>query len=279
MSEKEIVRLYPQPVQQLPLKGLYLDHKLRQHAAQSEGAFVYSNYIASLDGRIAVPHPTRPGMMVPKKTANERDWRMFQELAVQADVLITSGRYLRDVADGRAQEILQVYEKPEFADLKAWREEAGLPTYPALAVISGSLLFPIPEILTGEDRRVLIFTTQNSDPERRRALADQAGQVIIAGETGVDGQQLVDGLLELGYRTIYNTTGPKVQHLLLSAGVLNRLYLTLAHRALGGDPYSTIVDGPLLEPPADFLLRHLYYDPLALDGLGQLFTAYDVVSG
>ncbi len=279
MSDKEIIRFFPQPVQELPLKGLYLNHDLRRQAQETGKTFVYSNYIASLDGRIAIPHPTRPGMMVPKQTANERDWRMFQELAVQADVLITSGRYLRDVADGRAQEILRVYDDPQFADLKAWREAARLPTYPALAVISGSLRFPIPEALTKENRQVLIFTTENSDPERRQALAGQAGKVIIAGESGVDGRQLVDGLLELGYSTIYNTTGPKVQHLLLTAGVLNRLYLTVAHRALGGDPYSTIVDGPLLDPPTDFRLRHLYYDTVALDGLGQLFTAYDVETG
>jgi len=66
-----------------------------------------------LDGRIAVPHPTRPGLTVPETIANDRDWRLFQELAAQADLIISSGRYLRDWADGRAQEILRV-DDPKF---------------------------------------------------------------------------------------------------------------------------------------------------------------------
>ena len=60
-------------------------------------------------------------MMVPKNIVNDRDWRLYQELAAQADLIISSGRYLRDWADDRAQEILQV-DNPEFADLKTWRQ-------------------------------------------------------------------------------------------------------------------------------------------------------------
>jgi riboflavin biosynthesis pyrimidine reductase len=82
-------------------------------------------------------------------------------------------------------------------------------------------------------------------------------------------------LAKLGYKTIYNTTGPKVMHLLLKDSVLNRLYLTLAQRLLGGTPYSSIVEGELLEPAKDFHLRSLYLDPHALDGSGQLLTTYD----
>ena len=36
-------------------------------------------------------------------------------------LVITTGRYLRDYAAGKAQEILRVYDDPRFADLKAWR--------------------------------------------------------------------------------------------------------------------------------------------------------------
>jgi len=44
--------------------------------------------------------------MVPRAIANERDWRLFQELSAQADIFLTSGRYLREWAKGQAQEIL-----------------------------------------------------------------------------------------------------------------------------------------------------------------------------
>jgi hypothetical protein len=49
-----IVQLYPLPSQERPLKGTYLAHQLRQYSQASGKAFVYSNFITSLDGRIAI---------------------------------------------------------------------------------------------------------------------------------------------------------------------------------------------------------------------------------
>ena len=86
-------------------------------------------------------------LTVPKAIANERDWRLFQELLAQSDIILSSGRYLRDVADGRAQELLQVGD-PEFADLRAYREQQGLNPYPDIAIISRTLDFPVPGVLT-----------------------------------------------------------------------------------------------------------------------------------
>jgi riboflavin biosynthesis pyrimidine reductase len=273
--QDHVLQLHPQPARELPLTGLYLSHNLRRQG--QDDIFVYTNYITSLDGRIATPHPSRPGMTVPRQIANDRDWRLFQELAVQADIIITSGRYLRDYADGRAQEILQVYDDPRFADLKAWRLDQGLPAQPDLAVVSGSLDFPIPELLTADGRSVLVFTTTRADHERKVGLEDQLGRVLIAGEDRVTGTQLVSQLRDLGYHSVFNGTGPKVMHLLLADRVLNRLYLTLANRLLGAQPFSSIVEGPLLEPPIDMSLNTVVFDPHGLDGLGQLFLSYVAV--
>ncbi len=270
-----VMQLYPLPAQELPLHGLYLGQEVQQAAAALGRPLVYANFVASLDGRIAVPGPTGSGLVVPKQVANDRDWRLFQELAVQADVVISSGRYLRDYASGHAQEILRVYDDPRFADLARWRSQQGLSPQPDIAVISASLDFPVPEALLAGGRRVVIFTTEDAHPARVRELEDHAGQVVRAGETAVTGDRLVQAMGELGYRAIYSASGPKVLHLLLAAGVLDRLYLTLGHRLLGGDPFSTIVDGPLLTPAAGMRLHTAYYDQHALDGLGQLFLCYD----
>ena len=273
--EENILQLYPATGREVALEGLYLGEDLRALSDELGRAVVYTNFITSLDGRIAIPHPSGKGMTVPKQTANERDWRLFQELAVQADVLITSGRYLRDYVEGRAQEILRVYDDPSFSDLREWREQQDMSTFPDLAVISGSLDFPIPDLLTSGDRSVVVVTTEKADPELLEKMRASVTNVIIAGEQRVEGKPLVDGLAKLGYKTIYNTTGPKVMHLLLKDGVLDRLYLTFAHRLLGGSPFSSIVEGHLLEPSKDFRLHALYFDPQALDGLGQLLTAYN----
>jgi riboflavin biosynthesis pyrimidine reductase len=272
-----LIQLYPLPTLEIPFEGAYLAHNLRrQHAPQSGRAFVYANFIVSIDGRIAIPHPSGDGLMVPKDVANERDWRLFQELAAQADIIISSGRYLRDWADGRAQEILQV-DDPRFADLRAWRESRGLAPQPDIAIISGSLRFPIPDVLTAGGRKVVVFTTANPDPDRVKEIEAQAGQVLVAGQTSVDGGEMVQGLTELGYQTVYSSAGPKVLHLLLAGGVLDRLYLTHANRLLGGQPYAGIVEGALLNPATDLKIDTIYLDPVGLDGLGQLFVSYNRV--
>ena len=271
-----VQQLYPAPAVERPLQGLFLSHNLRQYSERIGKPFVYSNFVTSIDGRIAVPHPSREGLMVPKATANERDWRLFQELAAQADIIISSGRYLRDWADGRAQEILQI-DDPRFADLRLWREERGLPPQPDIAIISGSLRFPIPDVLTAGGRKVVVFTTANPDPERVAEIEAKAGQVVVAGEHSVDGAQLVQLMSEMGYQTVYSATGPKVLHLLLAGGVLNRLYLTQANRLLGGQPFSTIVEGPLFASAVDLQINTIYLDKEAPDGLGQLLISYDTV--
>lgn len=273
--EENVLQLYPAPAHEIPLKSLYLGEKLRGESEELDRAFVYSNFITSLDGRIAIPHPSGSGMTVPDQIANDRDWRLFQELAVQADILITSGRYLRDYVEGRAQEILRIHDDPAFADLRDWREQQGMPPFPDLAVISGSLDFPIPDLLTWGDRSIVVATTQKADPERLRAMQEKVTNVIIAGEQSVEGKPLVEALTKLGYKTVYNTTGPKVLHLLLKDGVLDRLYLTFAHRLLGGSPFSSIVEGKLFDPAKDFRLKALFLDTAALEGSGQLLTTYD----
>ncbi len=270
-----ISQFFPQTAQR-PLQNLYLNHNLRQMVAAQHRPFVYANFVTSLDGRIAIPHPTKPGLKVPENIANDRDWRLFQELAAQADLIISSGRYLRDWADGRAQEILRV-DDPAFADLRDWREAQGLKPQPDIAIISGSLDFPIPEVLTENGRRVIVFTTANPDPTRAAEIETQAGHLFVAGEDSVSGEKIVQIIADLGYQTVYSAAGPRILHLLLAGGVLDRLYLTQVGRLLGGSPFSTILEGDLLETAVDAQLHTIYYDPLALDGLGQLLLAYDIV--
>jgi len=275
--EQPILQLYPPPHAARALSGLYLAHDVRQFA-NAPAPYLYANFVTSLDGRIAIARPDGSGLMVPQNIANERDWRLYQELAAQADLIISSGRYLRDWAAGRAQEILQT-DNPAFADLRAWRMARGLKPQPDIAIISGSLDFPIPDVLTRDGRQAIFFTTAHPNPERVREINAKAGQVIVAGENRVEGKLFAQRAYELGYRVIYSGAGPKILHLLLQAGVLNRLYLTSVNRILGGNPFATIVDGALLEPAVNFKLHALYFDAAGLDGLGQMFMSYDCVYG
>ncbi|MCA9973773.1 MAG: dihydrofolate reductase family protein [Anaerolineales bacterium] len=269
-----IEQLWPRPGGERPLAGTYLAHELRRRGRGGERPFVYANFVSSLDGRIAVPHLSGVGLTVPKAIANARDWRLFQELAAQADLIISTGRYLRDWADGRAQEILQV-DDPRFADLRAWRAAQGLKPQPDIAIVSASLLFPIPDVLTANGRRVVVFTGADPDPARVAEIEARAGRVIVAGGARVEGAALARAMGALGYRVVYSAAGPRILHMLVAGGVLDRLYLTLAGRLLGGDPCAGSVDGGRLETAVNMRRGRRYWEGGGLDGVGQLFAVYD----
>jgi riboflavin biosynthesis pyrimidine reductase len=168
-------------------------------------------------------------------------------------------------------------DDPRFSDLRAWREERGLPSQPDIAIISRSLQFPIPDALANGRRKVVVFTTANPDGERVKRIESRLGQVIVAGAESVSGATLVEELAALGYRVIYSAAGPQVLHLLLADRVLDRLYLTHVNRLLAGESYATIVEGPLLKPAAGLKINSVYLDPSGAEGLGQLFLSYDCV--
>jgi riboflavin biosynthesis pyrimidine reductase len=269
-----LFRLFPAPVEAVPLEGLYLAQALRTLGDPAR-AFVYSNFITSLDGRIALKSSrTDPGM-VPDTVANLRDWRLFQELAAQADVVITSGRYARQLAQGKAQDVLPVSEEPPYQDLLAWRQAHGLTPQPAVVIVSASLEVPITETLWRGGRSVFVATGSEADAGRVQALEERGVSVLYAG-TGrrVQGRSLIEALQRQGLRTIYSTAGPQLLVTLLADRLLDRLYLTQVHRLLGGEDYATLIEGARLCPPADLELCALYYEAPAGDRVGQTFSVY-----
>ncbi len=273
MGDDDLIEIHPGHGIAHPLRGTYLAHDLRRTGATDGRPFIYGNFVVSLDGRIAVP-TVDGGMTVPEATTNHRDWRLFQELAAQADLVISSGRYLRDWAEGNAQEILAV-DDPDFEDLRDWRRQRGLADHPDIAIVSNSLDFPIPDVLTKAGRRVIVLTSAGADSGRVAQLEAAAGEVVVVGEGRVDGAGLARALHRRGYRTVYSAAGPRILHMLVAGGVLDRLYLTHVPRLLGGTLNPSIMEGGLLSSAHDMTLISAHLDPAALAGLGQLFLAYE----
>ncbi|QBQ56076.1 RibD family protein [Nitrosococcus wardiae] len=277
-SRNKLLRLFPAPLEQVALEGLYLNQELHRLGTHSQ-PFVYTNFIASLDGRISLEHPQKRTRIVPDNIANPRDWRLFQELAAQADALLTSGRYIRQLAQNVAQDILPVSEQPEYADLIQWRQSQGLAPQPAIVVISASLNLPIPEILFNSNRSIYVATGSKADPLRVQELKEKGIQVIVAGKgLRVQGQALIAALGQEGFTTLYAIAGPEVLKTLLTDQILNRLYLTHALRILGGESFDTLLEGERLNPAADFNLHSLYYDITNEGEPSQMFTIYEAVA-
>ncbi|MGE0079943.1 MAG: RibD family protein [Thiohalomonadaceae bacterium] len=269
--DDHLLELFPATGARVPLAGLYLDHDLRSRGA---APFVYSNFVLSLDGRIALPAPETGLLRVPPAIANPRDRRLYLELAAQADVVLTTSRHLRAVAAGRHGELLAVAAE---ADLRAWRLARGLPPSPALAAVSESLDIPL-AITADLPGPLTVLTGKSAPAARARALAAAGITVLRLPGATLDGRALVAALAQAGHRLIYSIAGPRVVHALCTARALHRLYLTHAAVLLGGERFAPLMVGPELSPPAGAHLAACHLDVHAPPGAHQIFSVYDLVN-
>jgi riboflavin biosynthesis pyrimidine reductase len=272
---KTLSRLYPPPCTDVPLRGLYLQQGLHRLGSR-EAPFVYANFLASLDGRIALEDRATGETYLPKSLTTPDDFRLFLELEAQADCLITHGGYLRALQEGRLGNILQVGHQPEHGDLAQWRQAQGLPAQPAVVIASASLDFPMPASLKAHGQTVYIATGQGADPARIADWREQGYEVLQAGAGRlVEGAPLAKALGERGYRSIYLIAGPHMLDTMVRDGQLQRLYQTITHQLMGGEAFRTLVPGPVLGPVGHLVMRALYYDANSHGEAGQWFVQFD----
>src|SRR6202142_1048500 len=230
-SEK-VTQVLPEK-KQLPLEGLYLGQKLIEVSGRIERTLVIANFLTDKNGVIAKVDEHH-NFQVPLELKNTSDWRLFQELMAQADVIISGAAYVKRVSalGSRAENILSQFEPGgEFEKLGNWRLSAGYQERsPDLAVVTRSLDLKFPEEVMRSGRRIAIFTTDamaNSD--QAKVLTTSGAVVIGSGQAGVDGNRMIDYLsYGKGYRVIMMATGPSVLNLLLEAKRLDLFYVTEA---------------------------------------------------
>ena len=264
-----LVELYPEFGADKPLEGLHFADNVRDRARPS-GSYVYTGYIASIDGRIALEGSSG----APQATRNDRDWRHFQELMMQADVVLASGRYVRDKkVGGTVQSIIPAADDPSVADLIDWRREQEIPLRPALAIVTSKAGFD-PEVAASLADEVIAVLGEEPDADTKATLTDAGITVVTAGRNGrVAGDLLLAALADLGHHVLFSAAGPQVFRTLIP--VLDTLYLTLAGRLLAGRAYSTLLEGDELEVPPSFDLASAYLDPEGPGGSVQLFLEFN----
>src|SRR4030095_9641595 len=225
----EILELYPNSGTRRALEGTYLAHNLRAMGTP-EAPFVYANFVSSLDGRIAVGEADPKESYVLQNLSSSHDWRLFQELQAQADCMVTHGGYLRALADRKFEDILQVGVAKPAMDIGRWREEHGLTQQPAIAIVSRSLNFPIPQSLEQHQQPVHIITG-NDAPADRVAYWREYGCEVIFGGVGesVQGAPMIRALGDRGYGRLYLLAGPQMRATVLRDRSLSRLYLNVTH--------------------------------------------------
>jgi riboflavin biosynthesis pyrimidine reductase len=269
-----MLRLYPSPPQEAAVEGAYLGHALHRLGSAAR-PFVYADFVSSLDGRIALDEPGGESRL-PAALRSANDLRLLFELIAQADCLITHGGYLRAIAAGRLDDILQTGVRAGTEDLARWRRASGLAPQPAVVIASASLDFRLPPSLAQHGQRVLVATGAAAPVDKMAALRAQGCEVFIAGQARyVEGGPLTRELGARGFRSLFLLAGPRMLETMLRDRILARLYLTIAHCVLGGPAFHTLIAGPELGPAGRLRLSALHYDAVQPDGAGQWFAQFE----
>lgn len=287
VKNAQVERMLPPGSGSVHLEGLYLAQNLRSLAEKLGKPMVIANYVTDIKDVIAAKDANGE-FQVAREIKNPYDWRLFQELTAQADILITGGDYLerfKKQGEG-AQNVLTQFETGgSYESLGNWRIEHGYEKRsPDLAIPSRGLSFEIPPLVAHSTRRILLFTTKEaSESENARRLKEQGAQIVVAGEHAVEGRAMIEALSGLGYKVIKMTTGPRVLALLLDSEMLDRLYITQVQREIAySDPSQVLTvlgEGKKIQDLEGFTLTQEYVQKeVALDDgmlTSQRFLLYE----
>ncbi len=208
------------------------------------------NFVASIDGAVTV-NGKSAGLGGPG------DKLIFDTLRMACDALVVAAGTVRT----ENYDALRLTEPA-----RQWRLRQGLPEFPLMVVVSGSLdLDPGQLVFSDAPIRPLIVTHAGAPADRRAALAEVA-EIVTVGETSVDLAAAVRELHARGATQLLCEGGPHLLGAMIAADLVDELCLTLAP-VLAGPGAGRITAGPP-GPPRALALRHT----LAADG--QLLLRY-----
>ena len=214
---------------------------------------VYANFVATLDGVVAIP--TIRGSNEIVSGGNKADHFLMGLLRALADVVLIGAGVLKDSPRGTWRpEKVYPPAAAAFAELRA---ALGKPEAPEVAVLTGlgSVAAEHPLFETGA-----VVLTSDKGADRLTDLPSASTVVVLGDETRFDGRVVVDALRARGHELILSEAGPHVFGSLLGAEVVDELFLTLSPLLAGSGGEGTrlrLVEGADLMPPRELLPRSL----------------------
>jgi len=196
------------------------------------------NFIASLDGAVTVDGLSA-GLHGPG------DKEIFDTLRMVCDALVVASGTVRAENYGA----LRLTEPA-----RAWRRARGLPEFPLLVIVSGSLDLDLGRPVFADAPTRPIVVTRSSAPAARVAEVAAVAEVIAVGDDAVDLPAAVAALHERGATQLLCEGGPHLLGALIAADLVTELCLTVAPLLAGGGPGRIAAGAP--GPPRRMSLRH-----------------------
>jgi riboflavin-specific deaminase-like protein len=202
--------------------------------APADRPFVYANMVTTVDGRAAVGGSSR-------LLGSPADTLMLTELRALADaVLIGTGTV-------RAEGYARLVGHP---DRIARRREAGRADTPTAVLLSRSLDVPWEAgLFAASDQPVLVYTGAEGG-----VPAHVAAPVEVVRLPDPSPAAALADLRARGVRGVLCEGGPTLNRVLLAAGLVDELFVTLAPLVTADDDAPRIVQGDALPTPATLTL-------------------------
>ena len=194
------------------------------------------NMVSTADGKAAMDWRTRG-------ISTDVDRELFHHLRTQADAVMVGAGTVRAVRYGTVTKT---------DELRAKRVDEGVREVPLAVIVSGRLDLPADlPILNVPDQPVVIATASD-------AVIPDLGEQVTYERVGDDLPLLMARLRsEHGVRAVLCEGGPTLNSILLAAGLVEELFMTLHPKLLGGAAALTIVAGRALVDPVELELVSL----------------------
>ncbi len=184
---------------------------------------------------------------------------MFHGLREQVDAVLAGTGTLRSENYGR------ILGKPERRDR---RRAAGRPAEPLLCIVSRSGEVPTDIPLFSEpEARVVVYSPRALETS---GFAAQVEVTVLDPDELTFAEAFRRLRADHDARSLLCEGGPTVFGALLTAGLVDELFLTLSPKLVGGGDEPAITAGPELDTPRELAIRWL------LERNGSLYLRYSV---
>jgi 2,5-diamino-6-(ribosylamino)-4(3H)-pyrimidinone 5'-phosphate reductase len=199
--------------------------------------FVFINSAITIDGKLDTVE--RHGAAI----SSQSDKARVDRLRAESDAIMVGGHTL--LGEDPALTVKSEH-------LRAWRRSQALPEHPIKVGIVSKIQDPQAgpgianggKFLTSGPARVVIFTTEQTQPEQIERLKMQGAEVYTAGEQRVDLEEALRRLHRLGVKRLMVEGGGTLNAELLRLRLVDELYLYIAPLLFGGAAAPTLADGP-----------------------------------
>jgi 2,5-diamino-6-(ribosylamino)-4(3H)-pyrimidinone 5'-phosphate reductase len=246
----KILRLYPLPAQDLMAGGIYEDLEVPPPGRRDPSRpYVIMNMVSSIDGRTAIGGRA-------SRIGSETDRRMMRTLRTIADAVMIGAGTLR-------AEMLSL-----------GLDELSRGAQPLAVIVTKTGNVPLgTNLIIGEGQEVVVITAQDAseaDVERLREFASVLRvSATTSGEVSLEEALKMLGTTR-GVDLLLVEGGPSHNYSLVSQGLADELFSTLASKLLGsaGPDSLTLLEGPEFSlskiPTAQLVSIYLSDDELYL---------------